>query len=98
MFSQLVDQVKQQMESAGGEWGIVIEDLQSGEEYRWNADERFYAASIIKLHIMVAVFDAADEGKLKLSDSFMLRREDITTGAGVLQHMTPGTSLTRAWA
>ncbi len=93
MFSQLVDQVKQQIESAGGEWGVVLEDLHTGEEYRWNAEERFYAASVIKLHIMVAVFGAANEGKFNLSDTLVLRREDITSGAGVLQHMTPGTRL-----
>ncbi|RXT07866.1 serine hydrolase [Ammoniphilus sp. CFH 90114] len=93
MFSQLVDHVKELTESSGGVWGVVIEDLQTGEEFRHNAEERFYAASIIKVPIMVAVFDAANEGKFHLSDTLALRREDMTSGAGVLQHMTAGTRL-----
>src|SRR5699024_286907 len=59
----------------------------------WNQDDTFYAASIIKIPIMVAAFAAFEQGKFRLSDPLTLKREDIVGGSGVLQHLSPGISL-----
>lgn len=76
-----------------GAWGIVIEDLDLGEKWVWNEDELFYAASVIKVPIMAAVFSAVESEKLALTDQIILKEEDFVGGSGVLQHLTPGTSL-----
>ncbi|MGG1658809.1 serine hydrolase [Brevibacillus sp. NRS-1366] len=94
MLSSLSAPIAELVKEAGGEWGIYLEDLQTGEKVTMNENQRFYAASVIKVPIMTAVFAEAYAGKLALEDTIKLRREDLVGGAGVLQHITPGTELT----
>ncbi|MED4907495.1 class A beta-lactamase-related serine hydrolase [Brevibacillus centrosporus] len=94
MLSSLSTQIAQLVENAGGEWGIYLEDLQTGETLAFNEHKRFYAASVIKVPIMTAVFAEAYAGNIALEQKIKLRQEDLVGGAGVLQHMTPGTELT----
>ncbi|UFJ43258.1 class A beta-lactamase-related serine hydrolase [Brevibacillus humidisoli] len=82
------------VEQAGGTWGIVVEKLGTGECWKWNADQPFYAASLIKVPIMIAVFADVYEKKYAFSDLLSVRAEDLVGGAGVLQHMTPGQKYT----
>ncbi|MDD5440972.1 MAG: class A beta-lactamase-related serine hydrolase [Candidatus Omnitrophica bacterium] len=48
-------------------------------------DRPMPAASLIKLPLLGSVFKAIDEGKISLSDSFLINRKDITGGSGVLK-------------
>jgi len=57
------------------------------------ADEPVYAASTIKVPIMVEVFRQAELGRLRLSDEVELQREDQVPGSGVLQHLSTGLRL-----
>lgn len=92
MLTRIEETVASLVEAAGGTWGIVIEQLGSGERWSWHADRPFYAASLIKVPIMVTVFADVYEKKYALSDRLLVREEDIVGGAGVLQHLTPGES------
>jgi len=94
MLSTLSSPITAVIEEAGGDWGIYLEDLHTGERFAYQADAPFYAASVIKIPIMTAVFSEAYDGKFALESRIALRREDQVGGAGVLQHMTPGTELT----
>jgi len=76
-----------------GMWGIVLEDLDSSEKWGLNENELFYAASVIKVPIMAAVFSAVERGEIALTDQIILKEEDFVGGSGVLQHLTPETSL-----
>ena len=89
----LVDRVKDIITPSRGTWGIVLEDLVTGDKWELNSKELFYAASVIKVPIMAAVFAEEEKGALSLHDPFVLREEDLVGGSGVLQHLTPGTSL-----
>ncbi|SES40466.1 serine hydrolase [Psychrobacillus sp. OK032] len=75
-----------------GTWGIVLEDLDVGEKWALNENELFYAASVIKVPLMVAVFSAVERGEIALTDQIILKEEDIVGGSGVLQHLTQETS------
>ncbi|WP_231633047.1 serine hydrolase [Numidum massiliense] len=92
-MEQLKQTLEQLMEKAGGMWALVVDDLDRQTQWAHNEEELFYAASVIKIPIMAAVFAAAARGNLRLSDRVTLMREDIVGGAGVLQHMTPGIQL-----
>lgn len=94
MLSRISAQISSLIKDAGGEWGIFLEDLQTGETLSINENQCFYAASVIKVPIMTAVFAEVYAGKLALEDKIKLRAEDLVGGAGVLQHMTPGTEFT----
>lgn len=89
----LVNKIRSLTEQSSGTWGIVLEDLDTGEKWVSNGDELFYAASVIKVPIMAAVFSAVERAELTLTDPIILKEEDFVGGSGVLQHLTPGTSL-----
>ncbi|HEX5565288.1 MAG TPA: serine hydrolase, partial [Sporosarcina sp.] len=74
-------------------WSVAVEDVNDGVSFSLNGNESFYAASIIKVPIMAAVFAAAEEGSIRLGDRLPLRRDDIVGGSGVLQFMSPGIEL-----
>jgi beta-lactamase class A len=74
-----------------GKVAIAVKHLSTGESYYLNADEAMPTASLIKLAVMIEVYQQAAEGKIKLSDSVTLREEDKVPGSGVLTHyFSPG--------
>src|SRR5690625_4703146 len=75
-------------------WGITIEHLNTNKKLMINDQESFAAQSMIKVPIMAAAFDAYENGELNLSDSIPLHREFQVGGSGILQHISPGTTLT----
>ncbi|WP_139490401.1 serine hydrolase [Brevibacillus dissolubilis] len=93
MIKALEDQIFRIIDQAGGAWGVVIEDLHTKEKIEHQPDVRFFAASLIKVPIMTAVFADVYAGKYAFEDRLSLRQEDLVGGAGVLQHLQPGLSL-----
>jgi beta-lactamase class A len=74
-----------------GKAAIAVKHLGTGESYYLNADEPMPTASLIKLAVMIEVYQQVAEGKVKLSDPLTLRQEDKVPGSGVLtEHFTPG--------
>lgn len=93
IVEELISKVQKLIKPSKGTWGIVLEDLNSGDKWEYNEQELFYAASVIKVPIMVAVFRAVERLELSLSDLIILDKDEYVGGSGVLQHLTPGTSL-----
>jgi len=93
-MESLTQEITEITKTASGTWGISLKDLQTDEHWEVNGDVAFNAASVIKVPIMAAVFQAIAEGKHSLSDWITLPEEELVGGSGVLQHMTPGTKLT----
>lgn len=66
-----------------GEVGIYVRHLATGKTVSINADEVFPTASMIKLPILVGVFDAVERGELEFdqklvyTDSLLYEGEDI---------------------
>jgi beta-lactamase class A len=74
-----------------GKVAIGLKHLTTGESFYLRADEPMPTASLIKLAVMIEVYQQAAEGKIKLSDQVTFRAEDKVPGAGVLtDHFTPG--------
>lgn len=74
-----------------GNVAIAVKHLGTGESYSLNADEPMPTASLIKLAVLIEVYQQAAEGKVKLSDPVTLRQEDKVPGSGVLtDHFTAG--------
>ena len=92
-MDELSKKIEQIIEKVDGVWAVSLEDLNRQKEWHVNEKEPFYAASVIKLPIMAAVFDMANQGKLTLGERLTLKREELVGGAGVLQHMSPGIEL-----
>jgi beta-lactamase class A len=77
-----------------GKVTLAVKHLVSGQTYELNGDEPMPTASLIKLAVMIEVYQQAAEGKLKLTDPVTLQQEDKVQGSGVLtDHFTPGLTL-----
>jgi beta-lactamase class A len=74
--------------------GYVVKDLRTGRVVEYNAAELFPSASLIKLPILAAAFQAAEEGKLTLSAPVTLRRQDRRGGSGILKLASAGSIFT----
>jgi len=82
------------IEAHRGEVGLAVKHLKSGESYEYQADRPMPTASLIKLPVMIATYDAAQNGKLSLDDMIELKEEDQVPGSGILTpHFSPGTRL-----
>jgi len=68
-----------------GEVGIYIKDLGTGRTIEMNADENFISASLIKLPIMAAVFQAIHDNKFSLHSMVPLKSRHRRGGSGTLR-------------
>lgn len=76
-----------------GEVAIAVKHLKTGESFAHRADEPMPTASLIKLPVMVEVYQQAQDGKLKLTDPVMLTNADKVPGSGILTtHFSEGAS------
>ncbi len=78
----------------GGEMAISLRHHERDEAFDHLADRPFIAASTIKVPILVALHDAAAQGRVDLDAKVRLRPGDQVTGSGVLQLLTPGLRIT----
>jgi beta-lactamase class A len=74
-----------------GKVAIAVKHLGTGESYYLNADEAMPTASLIKLPVMIEVYQQVAEGKIKLSDTMTLHKDDKVPGSGILtEHFSDG--------
>jgi beta-lactamase class A len=90
VFSKLSRQLEEWKSRVPGTWGVWVEDLETAESWTWNETRPFYAASLIKVPIMVAVYREMAKERLRLGEELVLQPEDQVGGSGVLQHLSPG--------
>jgi beta-lactamase class A len=74
--------------------GYSVIDLESGARLSRRGDETFPTASLIKVAILVTVFDLVAKGQLSLDDPITLLKIDQVGGSGVSQYFHNGTILT----
>ena len=76
-----------------GTVGYSIIDIENGVRMSRRGDETFPTASLIKVPILVTVYDLVAKGRLSLSDPLTVLKIDQVPGSGVLQYMHNGMSL-----
>ncbi len=74
--------------------GIFMVDLDTGGYIDINAGIPFAAASTIKLPVLVAFFQALDEGKVRLDETLTMEASQVAEGSGDMQYQKPGTKYT----
>src|SRR5262245_26628993 len=67
-----------------GTLGVSVFDYLSGLSWNFNADRWFHAASVIKLALLVALFDARDRGRFKLGSRLHVRNRFLSVADGKL--------------
>lgn len=76
-FSSLQARVNVIAKSFKGNLGVGVIDVQSGQSWYLNGDERFRMQSVAKVLIAMAALRQVDEGKLKLNQEVPLTRSDV---------------------
>jgi beta-lactamase class A len=91
---KVLEGARQEIEDYNGVAGLYVWDLDKDSGYGIRPDELFFAASTIKIPIMVAVYRKVDEGELDFSQEVEIQEEDWAAGAGWLQWEKAGTKQT----
>jgi beta-lactamase class A len=68
-----------------GALGVAAIDLETGRSFGYHADSVFPQASVIKIPIVIAVFQAQRDGRFRLSDRVTLDPREAVGGSGHLK-------------
>lgn len=92
--TKLDEQVKAQIAAFKGRVSLYAKNLETGETYAVNADERVRTASTIKIAVMIEAFARVNEGKAKWTDELVLTKEKKVSGSGIINELSDGLRLT----
>ena len=90
----LDEQVKSLTSTFKGKVSLFAKNLDTGETYALNADERVRTASTIKIAVMIETYARVAEGKLKWTDEIVLTKEKKVGGSGILNELSDNLRLT----
>ncbi len=96
LFSQTADPVldslvRHEIKGFEGEVGIYVKHLTSGQEVAIQADSVFPTASIVKIPILVGIFDKLEKGQLKFRQPLLYRDSIRYGGSGIMQFFKDST-------
>jgi len=74
--------------------GYSVIDIDNNVRLSRRGDEKFSTASLIKVAILVTVYDLVAKGQLSLDDPITVLRIDQVPGSGIIQYLHNGTILT----
>lgn len=76
--------------ASDGVIGVAVQDLATGAELLFNADEPFPTASVMKTPILVELYAQAGRGQVDLDRRIEFTPEHMVPGSGVLQDLAFG--------
>ncbi|HKY98456.1 MAG TPA: serine hydrolase [Gemmatimonadaceae bacterium] len=74
--------------------GYSVIDIDNNVRLSRRGDEKFSTASLIKVAILVTVYDLVAKGQLSLDDPITVLKIDQVPGSGIIQYLHNGTILT----
>jgi beta-lactamase class A len=74
--------------------GYSVIDIDNNVRLSRRGDEKFSTASLIKVAVLVTVYDLVAKGQLSLDDPITVLKIDQVPGSGVIQYLHNGTILT----
>jgi serine-type D-Ala-D-Ala carboxypeptidase (penicillin-binding protein 5/6) len=90
---ELADRLQPLIDDFEGEAAVMVKHLENGQTFAYKADEPFPTASLIKLPIMIAAYNAAED-RFPLSLKVTLKDEDKVPGSGILtEHFSDGATI-----
>ena len=90
IWQKLQEQIRAVDQQLDGVIAVAVKDLTSQEEFFINADEVMPQASSIKITVLAQLYLQAQQGKLKLTDEYVVRKEDLVPGSDIMLGLTPG--------
>ncbi len=93
-YRPVTDQVEEITSDLQGNYGFYVYRLEDGWGYGWHEDQVFPAASLIKLPVILTLYQEAEAAEIDLETKYSLKEEDKRGGAGVIQSAPTGTIYT----
>jgi beta-lactamase class A len=90
LWQKLQAEIHRMDEQLDGVMAIAVKDLTSGEEFLIHGDEIMPQASSIKIAVLADLYLQAQQQKLKLTDEYVVRKEDLVPGSDIMLGLTPG--------
>ena len=91
---ELKQEIERIAEDLEGDIGVSVKNLESGESISVNGDRPFNTATVFKVFVAAQFLRQVEEGLVRLDDEYVMKREDIVPGSGVLMNMHPGLRVT----
>ena len=90
LWQKLQEEIRGVDQNLNGVMGLAIKDLTSNEIFFIHGDEVMPQASSIKIAVLANLYLQAQQGKLKLTDEYIVRKEDLVDGSDIMLGLTPG--------
>jgi beta-lactamase class A len=90
LWQKLQDDLRGVDQHLDGVMGLALKDLTSGETFLMHGDEIMPQASSIKIAVLANLYLQAQQGKLKLTDEYVVREADLVSGSDIMLGLTPG--------
>ncbi|MGL4611732.1 MAG: serine hydrolase [Trueperaceae bacterium] len=81
------------LEKFTGQVAIAFQRFHDGSSYLYNAGQLMRSASLIKLPVLTCALEKVARGELSLEQRYELKTDEVVGGAGLLQMLKPGLSL-----
>jgi beta-lactamase class A len=86
----IAPEIERLADATGGIVGVAATQLATGRHIGYREDELFPTASVIKLPLLVTLYEDAIAGRIDLSERVVYRERTKVAGSGVLQYLDDG--------
>jgi beta-lactamase class A len=90
LWQKLQADIRRVDDQLDGVMAVALKDLASGEEFLIHGDEIMPQASSIKIAVLADFYLQAQQGKLKVTDEYVVRQQDMVPGSDIMLGLTPG--------
>lgn len=90
LWRKMERDIQQVTQNLDGVMGVVVKDLTSNQTIAILPDEVFPTASSIKVAVLAELYRQAQNGKLKLTDIYLVQKSDIVPDSSIMEGLTPG--------
>lgn len=93
-YLRFKEELNQYLDLQTGTYGIYVYDLTTNYSYGINEDLKFPAASTSKIHILIALYQDIEKGKIKPEEKLTYIEADYEEGTGGIQYKDFNTQYT----
>ncbi|MGB9665497.1 MAG: serine hydrolase [Ignavibacteria bacterium] len=92
-YVQLEQEILKLANTYSGRIGLYAKNLRTNEEIKINSDTLFPTASVIKLPILITLFDKSKNNEIDVYKEIIIPSKEKVGGAGVIQYFNGDTKL-----
>lgn len=93
-FDRMTKEMRRAASRFPGSVGIYIKNLENGKEWALNSNKMMPSASLVKVPVMVGVFEKIQRGELRLDQPVVLTKQTRKGGSGHLKWRANGEQFT----